>query len=188
MFNVLRLFLLLLIAIPSLPAQTTATDQSSELVTTPEGDKFLRWYGHTGKSYFVQISDANNPLAKWFWAPIIEAGNDEEISHEVDGTSPKAFFRLKYTDQVPGPNETLETADFDGDGISNIEEIDPPSPLAATDPSTRTPTTTAWATAGSALMRASCSPWALLRNIGQPTGPRSCPEIWMPSPSFSPAA
>lgn len=123
MFTVLFLLLLLLIATPSLPAQTTANDQSSEIVIAPEGDKFLRWYGHTGRSYFVQIADPNNPLAKWLWAPVIEAGNDEEISHEVDGTASKSFFRLKYTDQVPGPNETLETADFDGDGISNWDEI-----------------------------------------------------------------
>lgn len=57
-----------------------------------------------------------------------------EISYEVDGTASKGFFRLKHTDQPVPPGETLETADFDNDGLSNIEEIAPPPPLLATDP------------------------------------------------------
>ncbi|MEO7099955.1 MAG: hypothetical protein ABI162_11375 [Luteolibacter sp.] len=131
----LFLFLLLLLrGTPTLHAQENGIDQSSELIAVPAGDKFLRWYGHPGRSYFLQVSDANNPLTQWSWAPIIENGNDEEISYEVDGTADKGFFRLKYTDQVPGPGDTLETADFDGDGISNIDEIAPQAPLAATDP------------------------------------------------------
>ena len=122
----MRLFLIfifsLLCAIPPLSAQGNGIDQTSDLVTVGS-DKFLRWYGHEGRSYFLQISDPNNHLRKWVWAPIIESGNDENISYEVDGTAQKGFFRLKYTDQVPGPGETLETADFDVDGISNIDEI-----------------------------------------------------------------
>ena len=116
---------LLLLIIPAFPltAQPPGIDQSSELLVVPAGDKFLRWHGHIGRGYFVQVSDTSNPLAKWTWAPIIESGNNEEISYEVDGTADKGFFRLKYTDQLAGPNETLETAYFDGDGLSNIAEI-----------------------------------------------------------------
>ena len=130
---------LLLLIIPAFPltAQPPGIDQSSELLVVPAGDKFLRWHGHIGRGYFVQVSDTSNPLAKWTWAPIIESGNNEEISYEVDGTADKGFFRLKYTDQLAGPNETLETAYFDGDGLSNIAEISPPPPLTAsgaTDP------------------------------------------------------
>lgn len=117
----------------SIPAQNNGIPQSSELLVVPAGDKFLRWHGHSGRSYFLQISDTENPLGKWLWVPIIESGNDEEISYEVDGTAEKGFYRLKYTDQVPGPGDTLETADFDNDGISNIDEIDPPAPFSAVD-------------------------------------------------------
>jgi hypothetical protein len=122
-----------LLLAPSLPAQQNGIAQDSELITLPAGDKFLRQYGYDGRSDFLQVSDANDPLGKWNWAPIIESGNDEDISYEVDGTAPKSFFRLKYTDQVPGPNETLESADFDQDSISNIDEINPPLPLLASD-------------------------------------------------------
>jgi len=128
-------FLLLCVSwIQPLPAQENGIDQSLELYSFPEGGKLIVWYGYVGRSYFVQVSDPNDPLKKWTWAPIIEGGNDEEISHEVEGTADKGFFRLQYTDQVPGPNEDLDTADFDGDGISNKNEIEPGGSLAQTDP------------------------------------------------------
>ena len=129
-----RLLFLFLVGIPTANAQQNGIGQTSELLAVPTGEKFLRWYGHEGRSYFLQVSDTNNPLAQWLWAPIIESGNDEEISYEVDGTASKGFFRLKYTDQIPGPEETLETADFDHDGISNLNEITgtpPTDPLNA---------------------------------------------------------
>lgn len=99
-----------------------AEDQNSEIITVG-ADKFLRWQSQVGRTYFVQVSDPNAPLRKWIWAPTIETGHGQEISYEVDGTATKGFFRLRYTDQVPGPNETPETADFDGDGLSNWHEI-----------------------------------------------------------------
>lgn len=122
----MRLFLILIFslicAIPPLSAQGNGIDQSSELVTVGP-DKFLRWYGHADRNYFIQVSDPNDHLKKWTWAPIIENGNDADISYEVDGTADKGFFRLKYTSQQPGINQTLETADFDGDYINNWDEI-----------------------------------------------------------------
>jgi hypothetical protein len=117
-------FLALFATLP-LRAQQNSSVQTSDLVTVGN-EKFLRWYGYDGRSYFVQVSDPGDPLAKWKWAPIIEGGNDEDISFEVDGTAEKAFFRLKYTDLPVPSGETLDTADFDNDGISNIDEIAPP--------------------------------------------------------------
>lgn len=117
---------LFLLCIASAAAEPPGIEQSMEFVTPPIGGQFIRWYGKPGRSYFVQVSDPADHLTKWNWAPIIESGNDEDISYEVEGTADKGFFRLKYADIVPGPNETLETADFDGDGISNIDEISPP--------------------------------------------------------------
>lgn len=119
----MRLFLILifslLYAIPPLSAQVNGIDQASDLVTVGS-DKFLRWYGHADRTYFIQISDPNDHLNKWTWAPIIESGNDEDISYEVDGTADKGFFRLKYTDQ---PTSDPDNDDFDGDSISNIYEV-----------------------------------------------------------------
>lgn len=117
------LLLSLLCTSAAIHAQQNGIEQSSDCITLTTGEHFLHWYGHSRRSYFVQVSDPNEPLVKWSWAPIIEGGNDEEISYQVGGTADKAFFRLLYTDQVPQPWETLETADFDGDGLSNLQEI-----------------------------------------------------------------
>ncbi|MCB1133835.1 MAG: hypothetical protein KDN05_22140, partial [Verrucomicrobiae bacterium] len=92
----------------SFPLQ--AAEQNSEVI--PVGpDKFLRWYGHANRTYFVQISDPNDHLRKWIWAPIIETGNDEDISYEVDGTADKGFFRLWFSDQF---TNDPDGDDFDG--------------------------------------------------------------------------
>lgn len=119
----MRLFLILILslfcAIPPLSAQGNGIEQASELVTVGP-DKFLRWYGHADRTYFIQVSDPNDHLKRWTWAPIIESGNDEDISYEVDGTADKGFFRLKYTDQ---PTTDPDNDDFDGDTISNLDEV-----------------------------------------------------------------
>lgn len=119
----MRLFLILIFslfcAIPPLSAQGNGIEQASELITVGP-DKFLRWYGHDERTYFIQVSDPNDHLKRWTWAPIIESGNNADISYEVDGTADKGFFRLKYTDQ---PTTDPDNDDFDGDSISNIDEV-----------------------------------------------------------------
>ena len=133
LFNVLLIFLLTTIVTPTTQAQPPPPSENpNDLITLPTG-KVFRWWGYAGRTYFVQISDANNPLGKWNWVPIIEAGDDAEISYEVDGTAPNNFFRLKPTDLPIPVGKTLDTADFDSDGISNIDEIKPPLPLLASD-------------------------------------------------------
>jgi hypothetical protein len=112
-------------ALTLLPAQSPPPQEPPELLQLPGGEKLLVWQGHIGRSYFLQVSDPSSHLEKWFWAPIIEAGGDAEISYEVNGTAELGFFRIHHTDQVPGPGETLDSADFDGDGISNFNEISP---------------------------------------------------------------
>ncbi len=116
-------FLYSLLCLTTLQAQENGIEQPSEITIAPTGEPFLHWHGKPGRTYFIQISNSSDHLAKWNWAPLIESGNDEEISYQLVGTPDKGFFRLKYTDQVPIPGETLENADFDGDFISNWDEI-----------------------------------------------------------------
>ena len=126
--NLRRLLpLVILFALVLTGRSTTGIDESLEFVSPPTGNKFIRWHGVPGWTYFVQVSDPADHLKTWTFAPIIEGGNNESISYEIDeppeGLPDKGFFRLKYTDQVPGPNEDLDTADFDGDGLTNWDEI-----------------------------------------------------------------
>ncbi len=116
----MRSYLLtILAAATAAVSPTVAQEQNSEIIQVSP-DMFLRWHGHAYRTYFVQISDPNDHLRKWIWAPIIETGNDENISYEVDGTADKGFFRLKYTDQ---PTTDPDNDDFDGDTISNLDEV-----------------------------------------------------------------
>lgn len=96
-----------------------AQEQNSEIIQVAP-DMFLRWYGHADRTYFIQVSDPNDHLRRWTWAPIIETGNDENISYEVDGTADKGFFRLWFSDQ---PTTDPDGDDFDGDYLSNIDEV-----------------------------------------------------------------
>ena len=100
-------------------SSAVAQEQNSEIIRV-DPDMFLRWYGHDGRTYFVQVSDPNDHLRKWTWAPIIETGNDENISYEVDGTADKGFFRLWFSDQ---PTTDPDGDDFDYDGLSNWDEV-----------------------------------------------------------------
>jgi hypothetical protein len=98
---------------------TVAQEQNSEIIQVSP-DMFLRWYGHADRTYFIQVSDPNDHLRKWTWAPIIESGNDEDISYEVDGTADKGFFRLWFSDE---PTTDPDGDDFDYDGLTNWDEV-----------------------------------------------------------------
>jgi Bacterial TSP3 repeat len=100
--------------------------QDVEVVIMPTGEAILHWQAKEGRTYFIQGSDANDPLGTWIWSDYIEHGHDHEISHEVGSTSDKAFFRLHYTDTPPPAGVTLEAWDADGDGLSNALEISLP--------------------------------------------------------------
>ena len=127
------ILLLSLLATTRSHAQQNIPDQNSEIIIVSGGNNFLRWHAYAGRTYFIQYSDPNDPLGKWQWAPMIERANNIEISHEVGATSGKAFFRLKYTDLPIPSGKTIDTADFDQDGISNIDEVEPPLPLLGSD-------------------------------------------------------
>jgi hypothetical protein len=130
-----RLLLCLLLAAPGAPlgAQQPGVDQNSELLIVPPDEKFLRWHGHTGRTYFLQFSTGNNPLVDWHWVPIIESGIGSEISYEVGGTEPRGFYRLQYTDEVRPSGISLEDWDVDGDNLGNLDEVGfyQTNPLAA---------------------------------------------------------
>lgn len=101
-------------------ASPLLADEHDLEVITVGSDKFLRWHGQADRTYFIQVSDPNDHLRRWTWAPIIESGNDEDISYEVDGTADKGFFRLWFSDQF---TNDPDGDDFDYDGLSNWDEV-----------------------------------------------------------------
>lgn len=79
----------------------------------------LKWEAESGVTYFVQSSEN---LINWDFLPILEQGQGRSAAWGVQANAEKLFFRLSYTDMLPY-GEDPYNYDFDGDGVSNIDEI-----------------------------------------------------------------
>ncbi len=77
----------------------------------------FKWWGHSGRTYFVLSSQ---DLMSWNWVPVIETGENAIKEWAFTSTADKFFVRLRYTDQ---PTSDPLGDDFDGDGISNLLEV-----------------------------------------------------------------
>lgn len=120
-------FILASAAVSFAPAEVAPQIQRIEFVG---GDTFLRFDGVPGRTYFVQESRPGGELKEWNWLPVMRAGNGAEISLPIDRSGSRKFFRLQFTDQPVPDGQTVETADFDGDGLSNLAEVS----VHSTDP------------------------------------------------------
>jgi len=77
----------------------------------------FKWWGRTGNTYFIQQSE---DLQIWTWIPVVEPGDDSIKEWGFTTTSTKFFWRLNYW---TGPTTDPEGDDFDGDGLSNLDEV-----------------------------------------------------------------
>lgn len=110
-----------------------ATDPNDGLWITRDSPGLftMRWYGKAGWTYFVQQS---LDLQTWTYRPDIETGLNLVIPYGIGTNAQKYFLRLRRTDI---PTNDPFNADFDGDHISNIDELnaglDPLSDPATAD-------------------------------------------------------
>lgn len=94
------------------------TPQPQVVLTRGASDSWIaEWESIEDRTYFMQWS---HDLKKWQYLPLIEASDDLVHSYGFTSSSEKFFIRLKYTDQVV---DNPDTEDFDGDGLTNEEEI-----------------------------------------------------------------
>jgi RHS repeat-associated protein len=85
------------------------------------------WVGVANRSYFYQWS---LDLVTWNYAPFMEFGEGIH-SYGIATSHDKFFVRLKYTDNLSITTlDEAMVADFDGDGISNSDEVE----IHGTDP------------------------------------------------------
>ena len=108
-----------------LPTMPVLAQEASEL---NEGSKLewdgsneiwrFKWWGKAGRTYFIQHSE--NLLESWQWVPVIESGDDSVKEWGFTTSGDRFFTRLKSSD-IPTTN--AEWADFDGDGVSNLDEL-----------------------------------------------------------------
>lgn len=100
---------------------TTATAQLSPhappVVTRTSNGCNLDWTGQSGVTYFIQYS---LDLQTWSYMPVIESGAGSSIGYGFQCDTDDMFIRLHYTD---APTSNPNSDDFDGDGISNWDEV-----------------------------------------------------------------
>jgi len=115
------LMLVFMAGVMSAKAQTV-TDLNEGLQVTvgaQAGEYTVSWWGKAGRTYFIQQSF---DLMTWTYVPVIESGAEAVCGLNVSCSETRQFWRLRYTDQTY--TGTAAEADFDGDGVSNQEELD----------------------------------------------------------------
>ena len=119
--NRLFLVLLTLLALAGPLVAQTSTDlgEGARIVKESSNTYTFRWWGRTGRTYFVRSSP---DLFTWVWLTDIVSGAGQIVDPPLgfSTSSDKYFMRLKYTDL---PTNDPANADFDGDGISNADEL-----------------------------------------------------------------
>jgi hypothetical protein len=100
-------------------AQTAADLNEGLQVTTgaQAGDFTVSWWGKAGRTYFVQQSF---DLMTWQYVPVVMSGEEDVSGLNFSCSETRQFWRLRYTDQTY--TGTAADADFDDDGLTNLEE------------------------------------------------------------------
>jgi hypothetical protein len=78
----------------------------------------IKWWGKAGRTYFIQHSP--DLLRPWRWLPEVKAGSNSIAEGGFTASGGRAFLRLRYSDI---PTSDPANADFDGDGLRNLEEV-----------------------------------------------------------------
>lgn len=101
------------------PAAPSASAQEQMEITSPsDGVLELSWWGRTGWTYFIQHSE---DLRNWYYLPVMVAGEDELAVWGLSMDAPRHFFKLRGSDAPT--NGDPEGADFDADGLTNLDEL-----------------------------------------------------------------
>jgi len=110
---------LTLLALVGMATSTFAQTPQPQAGLTPGTNNTwnLDWEGIAGRTYFLQHSE---DLVSWQYFPLIESGSDETLGWGFASSDDKFFVRLRYTDE---PTIDPDNADFDGDGLTNWQEV-----------------------------------------------------------------
>lgn len=102
----------------ALPGYAVITPETTLTHDAANSSFTVDWFGAAGHTYFIQHS---LDLMTWQTMPVIESGANAPLSWTIQLTADRTFFRVLASDLPTGGDP--ETADFDGDGLSNLTEI-----------------------------------------------------------------
>lgn len=115
----LHLFCILALAGGALGQTTNDTNEGARLIHGSGSNYTFSWWGRSGRTYFLQHSE--NLLSWTYFPDVLESGGNGVLSYGFNVSGADRFFlRLKYSDILT--NDPLN-ADFDGDFIGNLEEL-----------------------------------------------------------------
>lgn len=117
----LLLFGGLILPVPVLSQAPTAEDLNLGLrvsVDSPNETSILSWWGNFENAYFIQVT--SDLTADWNYIDQIYSGRHDAISHIFSSNTSALFFRVTH---IPYSGFNPEYEDFDGDGVSNIDEL-----------------------------------------------------------------
>ena len=100
----------------------------AKLVYIPSVGWEVEWDSQTDRTYFVLTSD---DMFEWTYQPWVSAGTGNDMGYGVTPSNPdiRFFAKVRWSDQPlptnPPPGYTpAEFADFDGDTIPNLDEVE----------------------------------------------------------------
>jgi len=102
-----------------IPFATAGADEPQPRITATEVGFEVEWSGAPERTFFPQTS---NRLGEWQYTPGICFG-DGDHSDSLNTDADAMFFRLSYVDEPVASLEEALRADFDGDGLSNEDEV-----------------------------------------------------------------
>jgi len=81
----------------------------------------MNWFGHSGRAYFIKYSPTLD-TGSWTYLPIVERGTNAMISYGANapGAGDRFFARTVITSSA---STQPRFADFDSDGVSNMDEL-----------------------------------------------------------------
>lgn len=108
-----------LLPIVSLQGHLVPSEDNHEShILSENGQLKFEWYSRLGWTYFMQSSQN---LVDWDYTGILELGIEEQLTYNLTSPNDRIFLRLQASDiEALDP----ETDDFDGDGLSNRDELD----------------------------------------------------------------
>ena len=118
----IKFLLLNTIALNCLGAQESGNPVQLSLernITDPD-QWLLSWSSESSQVYFVQQS---NDLVNWSWHSFHLPEEAKIVEESVSIIGDRGFFRLQYTEFSATNTSPLLTDDFDGDLLSNYDEI-----------------------------------------------------------------